>query len=440
MSHRTALSMSATLVSVTFLASAQTTGFVPFDQFLAHTRAQTFNPIRNEKIRVNNARNFDEMRGHILSMYEGVRVNRSFLQGTSHFDCVPIDQQYSVRALGLKSLEIAPPVNLLAAHESVEDATAGLSSKLVSPAVNDGGETGGPASCEENTVPMRRIEMEELLRYPTLEDFFRKKPAAVAPETESAKEEVAPAVNASHKYSYFTQTVDNIGANSALNIWSPYVNTAAGQVFSLSQQWYVGGSGAGLQTAEVGWQNYPGKYGDQRSRLFIYFTADNYTKTGCYNTDCGTFVQTSNTMPLGGAFPNYSVAGGAQYDFNAQFLLFNGNWWLAINGSWVGYYPASIYNGGQMTKFAQRIEFGTETVGGSTWPAAGSGAWSTQAFGYAAYHRNLYYMKTTGGSVWDSLSPVTPSASCYNTSGTYYSTSSGWGTYFYAGGPGGSGC
>ena len=433
----TAITLALLSISVKLNAQSPAREFVPFTQFLARTKAMDSSHMRMQSSRVRDSRSFDAMRKHVLSMYEGVHVSHSFVQGASHVDCVPIAEQPTIRQLGLKAIEEAPPESMLATHKAEEDKSAGLSSSPTFPedSVQGMDEFGNQAFCEAASIPMRRIEMEELMQFPTLEDFFRKKPAG------SLTAEEAPATaGATHKYSIFRQYVDNAGANSSINLWSPYVNTSVGQIFSLFQQWYVGGSGAALQTAEVGWQNYPAKYGDQRSRLFIYYTADNYVHTGCYNHDCAAFVQTSNTATLGGAFTNYSVYGGTQYDFSAQFYLYNGNWWLAIQGTWIGYYPGSLYRGGQLSRFAQRIDFGTETVGTTTWPGAGSGAWSTAGWSRAAYQRNLYYIRTTGGTVWDSLSPIDPSPACYNTSGPYYSSSAGWGIYFYAGGPGGSGC
>jgi hypothetical protein len=236
------------------------------------------------------------------------------------------------------------------------------------------------------------------------------------------------------------QQVNNLGGNSNLNLWSPYVNTSWGEIFSLSQEWYAGGSGTSLQTAEVGWQNYPAKYGSQNSRLFIYWTADDYTKTGCYNLDWPGFVQISNLGILGGGFTEYSTYGGPQYEFSAQYYLYQGNWWLAIQGTWIGYYPSSIYRGGQLARNAQIIEFGTESVGTAVWPAEGSGYWPMAGWESAAYQRNLFYIGLSGGDVWDTLVGYDPSRACYNTSGPFFSSSPNWGVYFYEGGPGGPGC
>jgi len=276
--------------------------------------------------------------------------------------------------------------------------------------------------------------------YPNLRAFFDKGPngAGRAPTGDQMNAPAAPA----HKYAYTYQYVNNLGGDSALNLWSPYVNNIwfIGEVFSLSQQWYVGWGTGSTQTAEVGWQNYPDKYGSENSALFIYYTADNYNKTGCYNLDCAAFVQVNHSWYLGSGFSNYSTSGGAQYSFEAQYYLYQGNWWLALGGTWIGYYPGSLYGNGQMRYNAQLIEYGGESVGSWIWPPEGSGAWASAGWSYAAYQRNVWYRDTAGSTWWANLSVAQPSPACYSIAGPYYSTSPGWGRYFYMGGPGGTGC
>jgi hypothetical protein len=86
-----------------------------------------------------------------------------------------------------------------------------------------------------------------------------------------------------HHYAFTAHFVNNLGGNSNLNLWNDYVNNNVGQQMSLSQQWYAGGSPT--QTAEVGWQAQPSVWGTYNSVLFIYWTADGYDNTGCYNLD-----------------------------------------------------------------------------------------------------------------------------------------------------------
>ena len=405
--------------------------FEPFNRFMERTRFASSMDLRSPRSKVRGAAAFNEMHRHLLKTYGVVEVKHSFVREGSHFDCVPVNQQPAVRELALESIAEAPPQALQPNAGAAE-----MSARAVEELPVD--EFGNAMGCEASTIPMRRIGLEEMTRFGSLHEFLSKKPEVPAAADGT---EIAPAVNAqAHKYAYMQQQVDNLGGNASLNIWTPYVDTARGEIFSLSQEWYVGGSGAATQTVEVGWQNYPGKYGSQSPVLFIYWTADNYSATGCYNLECGAFVQVSNAATIGASLGVSSVAAGAQYDVSARFYLYAGNWWLAINGNWIGYYPGTLFRGGQMTRFAQSIKFGTESVGTTTWPGEGSGYWSTAGWSDAAYQRNVFYADTTGTLQWANLTAVNPSPACYTASGPYWSTTSGWGVYFFAGGPGGAGC
>jgi hypothetical protein len=59
--------------------------------------------------------------------------------------------------------------------------------------------------------------------------------------------------------------------------------------------------------------------------------------------------------------------------------------WLHRQGQAVGYYPGSIYRGGQLTRKARLIEYGGETVGSTVWPPMGSGHFASAGWQYAAY-------------------------------------------------------
>ena len=387
--------------------------FTPFRDFIAGVRTASAGDYQRDTAV------FEEMRQHILSMYQDVEVSHSFVRQTYHIDCVPVLQQPSVRLLGLTSIASPPPYSPIAG-----DSNGAVS--LTSP------EDAAVEHCDAATIPMRRITLEDLTRYATLRDYFRKSPGESVPVPGAAPAQA-------HRYSYTYQNVNALGGNSNLNLWSPAVNTSQGEIFSLSQEWYVGGSGAGTQTAEVGWQNYPGMYGSENSALFIYWTADNYNRTGCYNLTCPGFVQTNNSWTFGGTFPNYSTKGGMQYEFSAEYSFHGGDWWLALGGTWIGYYPATIYGIGQLTHYAQLIEFGSESVGETVWPPEGSGQFASAGDKFAAYQRHLYYIRPSAGTnAPDKLTGAEPSPACYTVAGP--SQNSGWGVYFFLGGPGGTGC
>src|SRR5271154_4347252 len=89
-------------------AQAAPSQFVPFRAFIENTKAAGWSiyTARTES-RVKDAAAFEEMRQHILTMYQGVHASHSFVRDNNHVDCVPIMEQPSVRLLGLK--EIATP-------------------------------------------------------------------------------------------------------------------------------------------------------------------------------------------------------------------------------------------------------------------------------------------------------------------------------------------
>ncbi len=422
--------MVLTTLSGRLVAQSGPTEFVSFRDFMDRTTtADSSEYLARPEGRVQDADAFEQMRQHILAMYRGVEVTHSFVLDASHFDCIPIEQQPAVRIQGLKTIASPPPA-AFAKTSSAAESTSKPALQL--DPENPFDQFGNSVHCEDHTVPIRRITLETMAHFPTLRDFFAK-------QTDGSLQDPAqPQAAAAHKYSITYQNVNNLGGNSNLNVWSPYVNTSAGEVFSLSQEWYVGGSGSGTQTEEVGWIVYPALFGDEKPHLFIFSTPDNYA-TGCWNGSCGDFVQVADKGILGASLTS-STLGGAQYDISAEYYLYSGNWWLSYQGTWIGYYPGSMYRGGQNTKYAQSIQFGTESVGSTLWAPEGSGQWSSTGFGYAAYQRNLWYFNTSASPVWDSLTGYQPSPYCYTISGPYSSSSSGWTRYFYEGGPGGSGC
>jgi hypothetical protein len=422
-------------------AESVSTQFVPFKQFFKESSmADPAVYLSRPGSRANNV-SFEQMRRHILLLYQDVDVSHSFMRDSDYFDCVPIEQQASVRLLHLKELATPPPMLSPPSASPFSEGSQTTNSMAASPQLRRDDqldEFGNSMKCEEHTIPMRRVTLDELSRFQTLEEFFEKGPNGAGHPVPSGQ---PPALaTPTHKYAYTYQAVNNWGGNSALNNWNPTVTSSLGEVFSLSQQWYAGGSGSALQTVEGGWQVYPQKYGTTNAVLFIYWTATGYQGTGCYNLDCPAFVQTNSNWDLGSRFVYYSTLGGAQADIQMQWRLYAGNWWLYLQGQAVGYYPGSIYRGGQLTHNATLIEYGGETVGSTLWPPMGSGRFASGGWQHAAYQRNVFYFNTASSTQWAHLTAAQPSPTCYTVAGPYWSTTSGWGAYFYLGGPGGSSC
>jgi hypothetical protein len=412
--------------------------FVSFGQFLYNTAEANSNDyVGQPGYAVQDTNTFEQMQQYIQNLYQGAQVNQSFLLYGQYYDCIPVQEQPSYVQLGLNGVPQPPPA--LGATSEGSD----LFSPQLGPE-DQYDEYGNSTTCANGTIPMRRISLDELSTFANLQDFFNKS----SDGTGALPGVDPPAV--SHKYAYTVQTVNNLGGNSTINLWNPPVNTNLGQVFSLSQQWYSGGQGNNLQTVEGGWQNYPGKYGDNNARLFIFWTANNYGQAGtvpnigCYNLDCPGFVQVSNKWHLGGKFSNYSMSGGKQYFFTMTWYFYQNNWWLALgNGTtstWIGYYPGRVFRGGQMSQNAQSITYGGETAGNGNWGPMGSGAWANLGYTFAAFQRQIYYFAITNAAQWANLTAQQPSPNCYSINGPTFSNMPVWGENFYFGGPGGNNC
>ena len=284
--------------------------------------------------------------------------------------------------------------------------------------------------CPQGFIPMRRLTLEEMTHFKTLNDFFRKGES-------QQKGEITPG-GESHYYAHASQSVNNAGGDSWLNVWNPAANT---HEMTLSQQWYVGGSGNNLQTIEGGWQVYPDKYSTSNACLFIYSTKANYQdNTGCYNLDCPNFIQVANNIYLGSPFDHYSSTNGEQWGFELQWKRnTDGNWWLFYKGPGdyiaVGYYPHSWFGTGQLSNFATSVDYGGEDTGEPTACEMGSGAQASEGWAKAAFQHTIFYINKDNieTGVWTSLTKAEPQPTCYTLD--LHNTGGGsWGTYFYFGG------
>jgi Neprosin len=418
---------------------ASTPAFAPFSNFVSELRATTATKMTAQPFAaVKTPVEAEQMRQHLLGLYDGVSVKHSYALSGQTFDCMPINQQPSVRQLGIKTIAAPPPkAPALSTPAASSSSLGAVEASQQSPAAVDA--FGNTQRCEAGSFPMRRITLPEISRFKTLQEFFQKGPTGAGQAPQKRGDAAAPPSINGHSYAHEYQYVNNYGGYSVFSLFRPYVTTSWNEVFSLSQQWYVGGSGSALQTAEIGIQNFPAKYGSENSALFIYWTADDYNKTGCYNHDCAAFVQVNNNWHLGGGFNNYSTVGGAQYEVALGFYLYNGNWWMAAGNDWVGYYPGSIYNGGQLSRFAQEIDFGGETVGSTIWPPMGSGQYASAGWTRAAYHRSILYRNAGNSGFSPSLTVSQQWPSCQTASPATWGGAT-WQTYFFFGGPGGYNC
>jgi len=174
--------VSATLALVLLLSSGQASaqsdknGFEKFDDFVARTKVTGFDPAKHKAA---NGAAFEEMRKHVLKLYEGAKVTHSFTVGSQTYDCMPIDQQPAVRLHGLKRVEAAPPAAAPArgAGAAGADGAGAQSGQAATANFPKGADAFGNAlGCEDKTVPIGRTTIEQISRFPTLRAFLGKGP------------------------------------------------------------------------------------------------------------------------------------------------------------------------------------------------------------------------------------------------------------------------
>ncbi|WCM95173.1 neprosin family prolyl endopeptidase [Acidovorax sp. NCPPB 2350] len=340
-----------------------------FTQFLLTLNAATYQQLPPSSGVAGEAA-FLEMKRYLQNRYNGVTVVKSLKRGGAISDCIPVGEQPGLR--DGSAVASPPPVN---PHgPAAGDLTAG-------------------EQCPRGTIPLERIGLDQLTHFATLKQFLSKGAAPRRPGV--ANEEFA----ATHHYAQMSADTEGVriaGAGADLNIWNPAFPPSR-DYMSISQIWVT--SADSVQTLEVGWQRRPSypNWGN-KSILFIYSTQDGY-RTGCHNLECGQFVQTASGNVFGVAFASnrYSVKNGAQGLVKVAFQRSSadGNWWLSVDGHWIGYYKASLYTGDLASPNAS-ISFsaGGETQAYSNAPSTpmGSGVFAASGYRQSAFQANHFYI------------------------------------------------
>ncbi|PIA46355.1 hypothetical protein AQUCO_01500109v1 [Aquilegia coerulea] len=131
--------------------------------------------------------------------------------------------------------------------------------------------------------------------------------------------------------------------------------------YSEGAMWINNGPPDQLNSIQVGWTVNPTLYGDNRTHLFGYWTADGFKETGCFDILCPGFVQVSAATTLGLILEPTSH-GRVQYEslFNVFQDAKTGDWWLAIipRDLLVGYWPRYLFT--SLASHADQIGWGGE--------------------------------------------------------------------------------
>jgi hypothetical protein len=255
-----------------------------------------------------------------------------------------------------------------------------------------------------------------------------------------------PSDNSKHVYAYSNQSVTCYGGEGNINVWSPYIQWS--DEMTLGQIAVSRGAGWGFQTVEAGWQRLPNLYGDWKVHLFVFYTTNGYLssgdKLGGYNQDVDGWVQVSPTI-FPEALMSVSSYLGPQAYINVKVQLSNGNWWVRVKGTWIGYYPATLFQFFGLQSQASSLAWFGEVADSSNHPGTtstdmGSGHFPWEGYQKAAYMNQLAVQTSPAGTL-TKYSPQTvyaTNSACYGMVGNFQNTGS-WGPYFYWGGTGKNG-
>ncbi|KAG2564073.1 hypothetical protein PVAP13_8KG382300 [Panicum virgatum] len=123
------------------------------------------------------------------------------------------------------------------------------------------------------------------------------------------------------------------------------------------------GDNSDLDSIAVGWEVFPGQYGDSLTHFYTEWTRDAYRSTGCHNMKCPGFQRVSGSeIAPGAVIQPVSDVNGSQQKITIKVLKdpSTGDWWIhyGFNGppKPVGFYPANLFD--TLNKKATVIAFG----------------------------------------------------------------------------------
>ncbi|CAL5360037.1 unnamed protein product [Camellia sinensis] len=170
------------------------------------------------------------------------------------------------------------------------------------------------------------------------------------------------------------------GTSAVLSVHQPDV---VGKQYSAGRMMIQNGP----DSLQVGWRVDPSLFGDAR-------------QSHCFNTNCPGFVIVGTDIPLGSVSGKVSIRGGIPVEVEIYILqdLANGNWWLGVANTNVGFWPKRILDGG-LANLASHVEWGGEVFSplGTPKPAMGGGHFLIESTSYDAYSRSIALKSPSGG-------------------------------------------
>ncbi|CAL5327766.1 unnamed protein product [Camellia sinensis] len=272
--------------------------------------------------------------------------------------------------------------------------------------------------CSVGTVPIRRTTKEDLIRQ------------------KLASKIMTPADDTGGVYIRYAmvETIDGpnnySGASAVFSVYQPNV---MGKQYSAGRMMIQNGP----DSLQVGWRVDPSLFGDARTRLFIYTNAG---QSHCFNTNCPGFVIVDTDIPLGLVIEEVSIPGGTQIEMEIYIFqdLANGNWWLGVANTNIGFWPKRILSDG-LANLASHVEWGGEVFSppGTPKPAMGGGYFPIQDTKYDAYFRHIALKSPSGGDIIPQTYEFTTNIKLYEVKDEGYQGAD-YGHLVLYGGPGGS--
>ncbi|XP_028791302.1 uncharacterized protein LOC114747178 [Neltuma alba] len=291
-------------------------------------------------------------------------------------------------------------------------------------------------SCPERTVPIRRTTKEDILRPSGSFQQHGKKDNKSIPNLETPRRIVRKGVR--RDWNFFSEGGRRVLQEEKFDTVHSKETGPHLLLLFFGLDWFNDTDNA--ESIEAGWQIHPMLYGDDKPRLFAYWTSDSYEHTGCYNLKCPGFVQVSNTVLMGATLQPLSDDGGSQYGIS--ILIWkdprSGNWWMRFGDTDVGYWPASMFD--RLSESVSIIQWGGEVMnkkseGKHTTTEMGSGYFARAGFGRASFFKDISIVNEENYFVTPKyFSTFAGKPMCYDIVLSDYSDD--WGANFYYGGPG----
>jgi hypothetical protein len=252
----------------------------------------------------------------------------------------------------------------------------------------------------------------------------------------------------SHLYAASAESDISFGAAGWFSIHPTWVEWS--NEFSLMQVSLSNNESGVKQTLEAGWQVYKQVYRDWIPHLFIFYTTNGYSEQGNlkggYNTDVTGWIQYDNVIFPRTTFAPLSTLGGAQHGIHILVQLYQGNWWVRVQGRWMGYYPESLYQGigstfSSLGDHANRVAFYAEVTDQpkdqrATRTDMGSGRFAEQRWQWSAFQRNLLRQATRQGTFVKYRGVTWATDPTRYSIEEHFTSNTDWESFMWLGGPG----